>query len=60
MGFIAEIKGKKLVITADIEEARPSASGKTMVIASSNGNSPTSATVNGKVVIVGFNAYFKP
>jgi hypothetical protein len=35
----------------------PSASGKTLVIASSRGNLATSATVNGKPVIIGLNAY---
>ena len=39
---------------------QPSASGKTLVIASSHGNQPTGATVNGCPVIVGLNAYIKP
>lgn len=38
---------------------RPSASGKTTVIASTNGNKPTSIEYKGKTVIVGLNAYYK-
>lgn len=38
---------------------RPSASGKTTVVASSNGNIPTTVQVDGKVVVVGLNAYIK-
>jgi hypothetical protein len=34
-----------------------SASGKTRVVASSHGNQPTSAVVEGKPVVVGVNAY---
>jgi len=36
---------------------RPSKSGKTMLVASSGGNVSTSATVDGKPVTVGLNAY---
>lgn len=35
----------------------PSASGKTLVVASTHGNMRTEATVNGKPVVVGLNAY---
>lgn len=35
----------------------PSASGKTLVVASSRGNITTTALVGNKPVIVGFNAY---
>lgn len=38
---------------------RPSASGKTMVVASTNGNQPTTCMVDGKPVILGLNAYIK-
>jgi hypothetical protein len=34
-----------------------SSSGKTLVIASSHGNRPTSAVVDGQPVVVGINAY---
>jgi hypothetical protein len=35
----------------------PSASGKTLVVASSHGNKATSVIVNGSPVVVGVNAY---
>lgn len=38
---------------------RPSASGKTMVVASTNGNQATTITIDGKPVIIGLNAYIK-
>lgn len=55
----AEIKNGKLIIEIDVNEPRPSASGKTLVVASSHGNMATTAQVNGKPVIVGLNAYIK-
>jgi hypothetical protein len=55
----AEIKDKKLIITLDLEEPHPSASGKTLVVASSYGNKVTEAMVDGKPVTVGVNAYIK-
>ena len=39
---------------------RPSSSGKTLIVATSGGNQPTTATVNGKPVTIGLNAYIKP
>jgi len=59
----AEIIGKngskKLVITIDMGKPVASASGKSLVIASSHGNQPTTLTVDGKVVTVGLNAYVR-
>jgi len=55
----AEIKGNELIITITMNEPRPSASGKTLVVASSGGNQATAAQVNGKPVIVGVNAYIQ-
>jgi hypothetical protein len=55
----AEIKGNELIITIEMQKPTPSASGKTLVIASSHGNQTTTATVDGKSVIVGLNAYIK-
>lgn len=37
----------------------PSATGKTLVVASSHGNQATTAVVNGQPLVVGFNAYIK-
>ena len=54
------IEGNKLHIIATIQNPpMPSASGKTLVIATSRGNQTTTATVNGSPVTVGFNAYIK-
>ena len=55
----ATIKDKKLIIEIDTQEPTPSASGKTMVIASTHGNQPTTLNVNGKVVTIGVNAYIR-
>jgi len=55
----ATIKGKKLIIEIDTQEPTASASGKTMVIASTHGNQPTTLNVNGKVVTIGVNAYIR-
>jgi hypothetical protein len=52
-------KEKVLVIEIPMTAPTPSASGKTLVVASSHGNSPTTATVNNQPVIVGLNAYIK-
>ena len=54
------IEGKELVIRMDLEEQpTPSASGKTLVVASTRGNMTTSVLVQGKPVIIGLNAYIK-
>lgn len=52
----AEIKNGNLIITLPIEP-RASKSGKSIVIASTQGNKPTTLTHDGKVVIIGVNAY---
>jgi len=54
-----EIKGNELVITIPMTKPTPSASGKTLVVASSHGNQPTAAQVDGKPVVVGLNAYIR-
>lgn len=56
----AEIKGKELVITITLETPTPSASGKTLVVASTRGNVTTACVVNGKPVTIGLNAYIRP
>lgn len=55
----AEIKGKQLIITMDLQSPAPSASGKTLVVASTHGNAATTAVVDGKPVIIGVNAYIR-
>ena len=54
------IEGKDLVIRIPMCEPRPSASGKTLVVATTGGNQTTTATVSGKPVVIGLNAYIKP
>jgi len=56
-GITVEVKGNTLVITAPIEEPTRSKSGKTLVVASTRGNLKTNASIDGKAVVVGFNAY---
>ncbi len=56
----AEIKGNQLVITIDMQEPAPSATGKTLVVASTHGNQASTAVVKGKPVVIGLNAYIKP
>jgi hypothetical protein len=60
MAMNVEIKDNKLFIEIDLEEPKPSASGKTLVVASTRGNAVTTAEIGGKPVIVGLNAYIKP
>lgn len=47
-----------LCVTLPISK-RPSASGKTTVVASTNGNKPSAVNIDGKPVIIGLNAYIK-
>lgn len=54
-----EIKGNKMVIEIDTTAPTASASGKTLVIASTHGNQKTGVMVNGKEVVLGLNAYIK-
>ena len=58
MGIKVEVKGKKLIIEADIEDGQLSGSVKNFVIASTGGNKPTEAKYKGKTVTVGLNAYY--
>ncbi|MDD5008309.1 MAG: hypothetical protein PHC68_07875 [Syntrophorhabdaceae bacterium] len=54
-----EIKDNKLFIEIDLETPTPSSSGKTLILASTHGNTVTTAEVDGKPVIIGLNAYIK-
>ena len=55
-----EIKDGFLIITLPLNPApAPSASGKTLVVASSHGNQATTAVVQGQPVVVGVNAYIR-
>lgn len=50
-------KGNKLLIEMDLQDPTPSASGKTLVVASSRGNKVTELLIDGKPVTIGVNAY---
>lgn len=52
----AEIKDNNLVITIPLATPRPSASGKTLIVATTSGFAETTAEVNGKPVSVSVNA----
>ena len=56
----ATIKENVLHLEIPLHTPRPSATGKTLTVASSNGNKKTEARIDGKPVIVGVNAYIKP
>ena len=53
----AEIIDGNLVLTLPLEKPTPSASGKTLVVASTHGNQRTTVEIDGKPVTVGVNAY---
>jgi len=50
---------KVLIITVDLQEPTPSASGKTLVVATTHGNQASGINVQGKALIVGVNAYLR-
>ena len=49
--------GDMLVIRIPIKKATPSASGKTLVVASTRGNQKTAVQIDGKDLYLGVNAY---
>ena len=54
----ARIEGTKLIVEVELKkEPEMSKTGKSLLIASSHGNKPTPAKVNGKNVVVGLTAY---
>ena len=56
----ATIEGNQLVIRLPMNPTpTPSASGKTLVVASSHGNTRTDLIVDGQPVTIGVNAYIK-
>jgi hypothetical protein len=50
-------EGDMLVIRIPITQATPSASGKTLVVASTRGNQKTGLQIDGKDLYLGVNAY---
>lgn len=60
MATSTEIKDGKLIITMDLDETgQRSASGKTMVHASTRGNITTGTLIKGKPLVLGVNCYTK-
>ena len=57
--MVAKIDGQKLIVEIDLQKPTRSASGKTLVVASTHGNMTTAAVVDGKPVIIGLNAYIR-
>jgi len=56
--MLVKVEGNELVIRVPLSQPTPSASGKTLVVASSRGNKTfQDALVDGKPVTIGFNAY---
>lgn len=54
----AEIKDGRLIVTIDLHPNPViSKSGKSLVVASTNGNQQSTCLVNGKPVVIGLNAY---
>jgi len=47
----------ELVIRLPFTKPTPSATGKTLSVASSHGNKETEAVINGQKIVVGVNAY---
>ncbi len=54
-----KIENGKLIISIDLQTPTPSASGKTLVVASTHGNVVTQCIIDGKPVVIGLNAYIK-
>lgn len=57
MVFTVDEKNGTFQITGQLSALTPSASGKTLVVASTRGNLKTNAKVNGQFVTLGLNAY---
>ena len=51
--------GKTITLVLELQDPTPSASGKTLGVATTHGNQPTDVTVDGKPLIVGVNAYIR-
>jgi hypothetical protein len=54
-----KIENGKLIISIELEDPTPSASGETLVVATTHGNVTTDCVIDGRPVVVGLNAYIK-
>ena len=59
MSMSAKVEKGELVIRIKMQPPTPSASGKTLVVATSHGNQSTEAMIDGKPIVVGLNAYIR-
>lgn len=59
MAITAKIENNRHIIIADLETPTPSASGKTLVVASTRENKETDVMIGGKPVIIRLNAYIR-
>ena len=50
---------KTLTLVLDLQEPTPSATGKTLVVATTHGNQPSEVMIGGQPLIVGVNAYIR-
>jgi hypothetical protein len=55
----AKIENGLLIITLPMQTPAPSSTGKTLVVASSHGNTKTDLQVDGKTVRIGVNAFIE-
>ena len=53
----ARIENGKLIVEIEMQQPTRSASGKTLVVASTRGNVKTDVMVQGQAVTIGLNAY---
>jgi hypothetical protein len=54
-----KIENGKLIISIELQKPAPSASGKTLVVATTHGNVSTECVIDGKPVVVGFKRLHK-
>ena len=52
-------QAKTLTLVLELQDPTPSASGKTLVVATTHGNVPSQVQIEGKPLIVGVNAYIR-
>jgi hypothetical protein len=55
----AEIKDNKLILTMDLQNPAPSKSGKTLIVATTNGFFTSTAQLDGKPIVCSVNCYVK-
>lgn len=58
-GISVKVEKNELVIRIPMQNPTPSASGKTLVVASTHGNQTTDCVVAGQNLVIGLNAYIR-